>query len=61
MVVLHVLGRLVALEPAQAQVMDAILGTTLLEHEQLVAVGALGATETAQEPEENVIRPAYVP
>jgi Type ISP C-terminal specificity domain len=50
---LHVLGRLVALEPAQAQVLEDILGATLLEHEQLVAVGALGAAETAQEVEEN--------
>lgn len=50
---LHVLGRLVALEPAQAKVLDNILAATLLEHEQLVAAGALGMTETAQEAEEN--------
>ena len=50
---LHVLGRLVALEPAQARVLEDILGATLLEHEQLVATGALGTTETAQEIEDN--------
>jgi hypothetical protein len=50
---LHVLGRLVALEPAQAGVLEDILGATLLEHEQLVAAGALGATETAQETGDN--------
>jgi hypothetical protein len=50
---LHVLGRLVALEPTQAQVLEDILAGTLLEHEQLVAAGALGGTETAQEVEEN--------
>lgn len=44
---LHVLGRLVALEPAQAEVLEDILSATLLEHEQLIAAGALGATETA--------------
>lgn len=50
---LHVLGRLVALEPAQAEVLENILGSTLLEHEQLLAAGALGTTEAAQEAEEN--------
>jgi hypothetical protein len=50
---LHVLGRLVALEPAQAAVLEDILGATLLEHEQLVAAGALGVTGAAQETEEN--------
>lgn len=50
---LHVLGRLVALEPAQAQVLEDILGATLLEYEQLTAAGALGGTEAAQETEEN--------
>ena len=50
---LHVLGRLVALEPAQAEVLEAILGATLLEHEQLSSAGALGAREAAQEAEEN--------
>lgn len=50
---LHVLGRLVALEPAQAQVLEDILGATLLEHEQLVAASALGAMDTANEPEDN--------
>jgi hypothetical protein len=50
---LHVLGRLVALEPAQAEILEDILGATLLEHEQLIAAGALGTTETAQETGEN--------
>ena len=50
---LHVLGRLVALEPAQAKVLEDILGATLLEHGQLIAAGALGTTVTAQEAEEN--------
>ncbi len=50
---LHVLGRLVALEPAQAELLENILDATLLEHEQLIAAGGLGATETAQEAEEN--------
>ena len=50
---LHVLGRVVALEPAQAKVLEDILGATLLEHEQLTAAGALGTTEPAQEAEEN--------
>ncbi len=50
---LHVLGRLVALEPAQAKGLEDILGATLLEHEQLIAAGALGTAETTQEAEEN--------
>jgi hypothetical protein len=50
---LHVLGRLVALEGAQAEVLEAILGATLLEHEQLSSAGAFGAREAAQEAEEN--------
>ena len=50
---LHVLGRLVALEPAQAEVLQGILDATHLEHEQLLAAGALGTTETAQETGEN--------
>ena len=50
---LHVLGRLVALEPAQAGVLEDILGATLLEHGQLVAAGAFGTTETAQETGDN--------
>jgi hypothetical protein len=50
---LHVLGRLVALEPAQAQVLENILAETLLEHDQLVAAGALGSVEDARESEEN--------
>lgn len=50
---LHVLGRLVALEPAQAEVLEDILGATLLEHEQLIAAGALGTRETEQAVEEN--------
>ena len=50
---LHVLGRLVAIEPAQAGALEDILGATLLDHEQLIAAGALGETETAQETEEN--------
>ena len=50
---LHVLGRLIALEPAQTQVLEAILDATLIEHEHLLAAGALGTTETAQEAEEN--------
>ena len=50
---LHVLGRLVAIEPAQAEALEDILGATLLDHEQLIAAGALGGTGTAQETEEN--------
>jgi Type ISP C-terminal specificity domain len=50
---LHVLGRLIALEPAQASVLEDILAATLLEHQQLVAAGALGTTGTAREAEEN--------
>lgn len=50
---LHVLGRLVALEPAQAEVLEGILGATLLDHDQLIAAGALGAAEAEQETEEN--------
>lgn len=50
---LHVLGRLVAIEPAQAGVLEDILGATLLEHEQLIAADAPGETGTAQETEEN--------
>ncbi len=50
---LHVLGRLVALEPVQATVLEAILAGTLFDHEQLVAAGALGTQTAAQEPEEN--------
>ena len=50
---LHVLGRLVALEPAQAKVLEDILVGTLIDHEQLVAAGALGTQTAAQEPEEN--------
>lgn len=50
---LHVLGRLVALEPSQAQALDDILAATLIENEQLIAAGALGPTEASQEAEEN--------
>jgi Type ISP C-terminal specificity domain len=50
---LHVLGRLTALEPAQAKALEDILGATLIEHQQLIAAGALGTTETAQPTEEN--------
>ena len=50
---LHVLGRLVAIEPAQAEALEGILGATLLDHEQLIAAGALGETGTARETEEN--------
>ncbi|MBX9926084.1 MAG: N-6 DNA methylase [Hyphomicrobiaceae bacterium] len=50
---LHVLGRLTALEPAQAKVLDDILDATLLEHDQLIAAGALGAAVTVEQPEEN--------
>lgn len=48
-----VLGRLVAIEPAQAGVLEDILGATLLDHAQLIAAGALAGTETARETEEN--------
>ena len=41
------------LEPAQAKALEDILGATLLEHEQLIAAGALGTTEAAQQAEEN--------
>lgn len=50
---LHVLGRLVVLEPAQAGVLDDILAATLIEHEQLIAAGALGPEAAARETEEN--------
>lgn len=50
---LHVLGRLIALEPAQAKVLEDILGGTLIEHSHLIASGALGTTVTAEEAEEN--------
>lgn len=50
---LHVLGRLVALEPAQAQVLDDILAATLVSHDELVDAGALSGTLTADPPEEN--------
>ncbi len=50
---LHVLGRLTALEPAQAQVLQDILDGTLIEHEQLIAAGALGTAEPAQPSEEH--------
>lgn len=50
---LHVLGRLVALEPAQAKVLEDIVAGTLIEDEQLIAAGALGTTGTVQEVEEN--------
>jgi hypothetical protein len=41
---LHVLGRLAALEPAQAAVLEDILGATLLEHEQLIAAARRGGS-----------------
>lgn len=50
---LHVLGRLVALEPAQAKVLDDILSATLLDYDLLRAAGALGAVAPTQETEEN--------
>jgi hypothetical protein len=50
---LHVLGRLVALEPAQAQVLDDILAATLVSHDELVEAGALSGTTAAAGPEEN--------
>ncbi|OYW53799.1 MAG: DNA methyltransferase [Hyphomicrobium sp. 32-62-53] len=50
---LHVLGRLVAIEPAQADVLEDIVTGTLIEHEQLIAAGALGTTGSVQEVEEN--------
>ena len=50
---LHVLGRLTALEPAQAKLLDDILDATLLEHDQLIAAGALGAAVAVEQPEEN--------
>ncbi len=50
---LHVLGRLVALEPAQAQCLDDILAATLIPHADLVAAGALGQPPAAEAPEEN--------
>jgi hypothetical protein len=50
---LHVLGRLVALEPAQAQVLDDILAATLVSHDELVEAGALSGATAAAAPEEN--------
>jgi hypothetical protein len=49
---LHVLGRLVALEPAQSNVLDDILAADLIDHAQLVESGALGAPGP-QTPEDN--------
>ena len=46
-------GRLVALEPRQAQVLEDILAGMLIGHEHLVAAGALGSTPMAQSPAEN--------
>lgn len=44
---LNVLGRLVALEPRQATLLDAILAGPLLDHDGLVAAGALASPPTA--------------
>jgi Type ISP C-terminal specificity domain len=49
---LHVLGCLVALEPEQAKVLDELLAATLIEHDHLVAAGALGLVAGANEPED---------
>jgi hypothetical protein len=38
-----VLGRLIALEPKQATLLDEILAAKLLDHEQLVSEGALAS------------------
>ncbi len=46
---LHVLGRLVALEPAQAALLDAILAGDLADHAKLSAAGALAAPEAPEE------------
>jgi hypothetical protein len=43
---LHVLGRLVALEPAQARLLDDILADPLIEYDALVTAGALAAPAT---------------
>ncbi len=40
---LNILGRLVALEEAQASLLDAILRGLLIDHEVLAAAGALAA------------------
>lgn len=44
---LHVLGRIIALEPAQAEALDAILAGALITHDELIASGALLTTEAA--------------
>lgn len=44
---LHVLGRLVALEPAQSALLDDILAEKLIAHDELVAAGALSTPEAA--------------
>jgi hypothetical protein len=41
----HVLGRPVALEPAQAALLDAILAAKLEDNAKLLAAGALAASE----------------
>jgi hypothetical protein len=46
---LNVLGRVVALEPRQAQLLDAILAGRLVDRAHLVAAGALGEPATAAE------------
>jgi hypothetical protein len=43
---LHVLGRLVAVELAQAQLLNDILAGSLVDHDVLVAAGALAAPPT---------------
>lgn len=44
---LHVLGRLVALEPRQADLLDEILASPLIDHATLVAAGALESPPAA--------------
>ncbi len=46
---LHVLGRLIALEPAQATLLDDILAEKLIDHAELTAAGALAAPQAADD------------
>lgn len=50
---LHVLGRLVALEPQQTTVLDDILEASLIDYADLVAAGALGGVSDTSAVEEN--------
>jgi hypothetical protein len=47
---LNVLGRLVALEPQQAQLLDEILAGHLIDHAKLSAAGALATPQAGNGP-----------